>query len=101
MIVYNGTASMCYASTTSEYAEQVWPALGKSIVATFDRAVVSADHVSIIALHKSRLQISLNGTITDIRLEATTERSDSQSRIQMLEVSIWASDHAQRYAKTQ
>jgi hypothetical protein len=101
MIVYNGTASMCYASTTSEYAEQVWPALGKIIVASFDRAVFSADHVSIIALHKSRLQISLNGTTTDIRLETTAERSDSQSRIQMLEVRIWASDHAQRYAKTQ
>jgi hypothetical protein len=92
---------MCYASTTSEYAEQVWPALGKIIVASFDRAVFSADHVSIIALHKSRLQISLNGTTTDIRLESTTERSDSQSRIQMLEVGIRASGHAQRYAKTE
>jgi hypothetical protein len=87
MIVYNGTASMCYASTASEYAEQVWPALGKRIVESFDRAVISADRVSVIALHKSRLQISLNRSSTDIRLEATTEKSDSQSRIQMLEVS--------------
>lgn len=87
MIVYHGTVSMCYASTTSEYIRQVWPTLGERVIECFDHAIVSPDHIYAIALHNSRLQIELKGTTTDVRLEVTTGKSDPQSRIQMLEVS--------------
>lgn len=93
MIVYNGTASMCYASTTLDYTRQVWPALGERVVGCFDHAIVSPDHISAIALHNSRLQVELKGPTTDIRLEFTTGRSDPQSRIQMLEVSKCGRGH--------
>lgn len=92
MIVYNGTPSICYASTTAEYVKQIWPALGTAVVECFDRALVSADGTSTLELQDSRLRVELDGATTKVSLDATTEKSTSRSRIQMLEaaeVCVW------------
>ena len=88
MIVYNGTPSLCYASTTSEYVKQIWPALGAAVVECFDRALLSADGTSTLALQDSRLDVKLDGVTTKVCLDTTTEKSTSQSRIHMLEVRL-------------
>lgn len=86
MIVYNGTPSMCYASTTLEYVKRIWPALGTAVIDCFDRALVGTDGTSTLDLQDSRLHIKLDGATTKVSLNVTTEKSTSQSRIQMLEV---------------
>ena len=86
MIVYNGTSSLCYASTTSEYVRQIWPALGVAVVRCFDHALVSADGTSTLALQDARLHVKLEGATTTVSINATTGESTSQSRIHMLEV---------------
>jgi hypothetical protein len=86
MIVYNGTPSLCYASTTSEYVKQIWPALGVAVVECFDHALVSTDGTSTLAFQESRLHVQLDGATTKVSLDATTGKSTSQSRIHMLEV---------------
>lgn len=93
MIVYNGTPSLCYASTTSEYVKQVWPAFGAAVVDCFDRAFVSTDSMSTLDLQDSRLHIKLDGATTKIFLDTTTEKSTSQSRIHMLEVRLKVSNN--------
>lgn len=59
MIVYNGTPSLCYTSTTSEYVKQIRPALGIAVVGCFDHALVSADGTSTLALQDARLHVKL------------------------------------------
>lgn len=99
MIVYNGTPSLCYASTTSEYVEQIWPALGVAVVGCFDHALVSANGTSALALQDSRLHVKLDGATTKVSLDATTVKSTSQSRIHMLEVGSKISTDVRCFAK--
>jgi hypothetical protein len=93
MIVYNGTPSLCYASTTSEYVRQIWPALGVAVVRCFDHALVSADGTSTLALQDSCLHVKLDGATTKVVLDATTGKSTSRSRTNMLEVRSKTSNH--------
>lgn len=101
MIVYNGTPSLCYASTTSEYVRQIWPALGVAVVGCFDHALVSADGTSTLALQDARLHVKLEGATTTVSLNATTGKSTSQSRIHMLEVRSKTSIDMQRFTKAE
>jgi hypothetical protein len=86
MIVYSGTASMCYGATALDYVRHVWPAVGPHTLDCFDQALVHAAHEASATFDNVRLHTEYRDESTHVSITVTEENCDARSRMQILEV---------------
>jgi hypothetical protein len=74
-IVYNGTPTMCYATTVRQYAEKLWPRVFSPALECIEHALSSrGDDVTPSRVHTTKfygiiITIELNGATAHVKIE--------------------------------
>ena len=93
-IVYNGTPTMCYATTVKQYAEKLWPAVCSPVLELLVNALSSSGYGRYTVGHESAvfhdifMAITLGGAITKVVIERVP-RVTTYPQATMSEVSKW------------
>ena len=74
-IVYNGTPTMCYATTVRQYAKKLWPAVCSPVLGCLERALSSSDYGrsklgwEVAEFHDIAVGVKLDGATTSVSIE--------------------------------
>lgn len=88
MVVYIGSPSTCFATTASQYAHKLWPAISSRTLSCLEIAMSSSINEATITFETIRMKVKLSGAVTRIELNSQGYRAyGSRPRIEILEVS--------------
>lgn len=90
MVVYIGSPSSCFATTASQYAHQIWPAVSSKPLTCLEIAVSSNTNEATTTSGTIRMTVRLSGAVTRIELSCINQGYRAyglRPRMELLEVS--------------